>query len=138
MNYNIPSETVHEGSSLQESNDVINIVKNQETESEHMPEMVIPEMEQTDFIGYENNYKVTFMEFFNKYRFWIIVAVILLLLCVACYYIYKNKTTVLGPVGIESPSPSTPREPLINLFNRPSATTGSPTSPTGNAPTTLT
>ena len=136
MNYNITSETVNEGTSLQESNDVINIVKNQETESEHFPEIEIPEMNQEygeSVIQTIKHHPI--IDFLNKHRFWIIVATILLLLCVAGYYIYKNKTNVIGPVGIESPSATTPREPLINLLNKP--VTASPTTP-GNPPTTLT
>lgn len=138
MNYNIPNETVQEGSSLQESNDVINIIKNQETESEHGPEVAIPEMaeQQSEFIETGIKYKNTVISFLNKYRFWIIVILILLLICIACYYIYNNKSSVIGPVGIESPTASSPREPLINLFRKPRApTTGpttSPASPTGN------
>jgi|SRR3990172_3229712 len=140
MSYNISNETVLEGSSLQESNDIINIVKNQETDSEFVPEMAIQiptpiptiDQEQPKFIELGMQYKNTIIEFLNKNRFWIIVALIFLLLCIACYYVYKNNTSTIGSIGIESPTISTPREPLINLFNRPTSSPAATTSPTVN------
>jgi hypothetical protein len=120
----IISNLMNENSSSQESNDIINIVKNQETETEKMPEINEMQQEKPKIMMIQPVKQNSITEFLSKYRFWIIVIVILLLLCVAGYYIYKNKITVVS-MGIESPTASPPRESLINIFNR--SPKGSPT-----------
>ena len=130
MNF-IPSEIINEGNGLLESEHVINVVKNQEIESEHFTDNIIQDSnnDQVDVTPPQESRTNSFFAFLNKYRFWIIVVIILLLLLVAGYYIYKNKTTVLS-VDVASPTFSPAPEPLMNvLLPRTRAPNTSPTAP---------